>query len=52
MKTFIVMFMLVAVSLVAGGMYVKDNAMVMKCHDKKVLFVKYGVECKTVKRFG
>lgn len=42
----------IAATLVVGGIYVKDNAVVTKCHDKKVLFIKYGVECKTVKRFG
>lgn len=44
--------LMIVASLAVGGMYVKENAVVTKCHDKKVLFVKYGVECKTVKRFG
>lgn len=42
----------IAATLVVGGVYVKDNAVVVRCHDKKILFVKYDVECKTEKRFG
>lgn len=49
---FIVISLLILATVVAGGMWVQDNATVTECHEKKLLWVEYGQECVTTKMFS
>lgn len=43
--------LLVAASLIGGGLYYKETATVTVCHDEKFLWFKTGETCVTEKKF-